>query len=41
MPAQLLLFGKMPNLIHSRGPIAKKCFNTTVAASAEAAQSQA
>jgi hypothetical protein len=34
----LLLFEKLLNLVHARAPLAKICFNTTPADSAEAVQ---
>jgi hypothetical protein len=37
-PAQLLLFEKLVNLVHARAPLAKLCFNTNPADSAEAVQ---
>ena len=37
-PAQLLLFEKLLNLVHTYAPNAKICFNTTPADSAEAVQ---
>ena len=37
-PTQLLLFEKLLNLVHARAPLAKICFNTTPADSAEAVQ---
>jgi hypothetical protein len=37
-PAHLLLFEKLVNLVHARAPLAKICFNTTPADSAEAVQ---
>ncbi len=37
-PAQLLLFEKLINLVHTHAPGAKICFNTTPADSAEAVQ---
>lgn len=37
-PAQLILFEKLLNLVHTHAPKAKICFNTTPADSAEAVQ---
>ena len=37
-PAHLLLFEKLVNLVHERAPLAKLCFNTNPADSAEAVQ---
>jgi hypothetical protein len=37
-PAQLQLFEKLINLVHERAPLAKICFNTGTADSAEAVQ---
>lgn len=37
-PAHLLLFEKLINLVHARAPLAKICFNTNPADSAEAVQ---
>ena len=37
-PAQLLLFEKLLNLVHARAPLAKICFNSHPADSAEAVQ---
>ena len=37
-PAQLLLFEKLINLVHTQAPNAKICFNTTPADTAEAVQ---
>lgn len=37
-PAQLLLLEKLLNLVHARAPLARICFNTTPADSAEAVQ---
>lgn len=37
-PSKLLLFEKLLNLVHARAPLAKICFNTTSADSAEAVQ---
>lgn len=37
-PDKLLLIEKLLNLVHARAPLAKICFNTTPADSAEAVQ---
>ncbi|HTU68324.1 MAG TPA: hypothetical protein VMF52_20445 [Steroidobacteraceae bacterium] len=37
-PAHLLLFEKLLNLVHARAPLAKICFNTNPADSADAVQ---